>query len=54
MALNRQETFRLDIRKIFFTIRVVKGWNRFAREVVEPPSLEMFKRRLNVALGDVV
>ncbi|KFM05049.1 hypothetical protein AS27_15702, partial [Aptenodytes forsteri] len=45
---------RLDIRKKFFTLRVVKHWHRLPREVVDAPSLEAFKVRLDGALSNLI
>ena len=45
---------RLDIRGKSFTVREVKCWNRLLREVVDTPSLEVFKTRLDEALDNLV
>ena len=42
--------FRLNMRKNFFTLRVTETWKRLPREVVESPSLEIFKTRLDKVL----
>ena len=46
--------FRLDVRKKFFTVRVVIHWNTLPSEAVDAPFLEAFKARLDGALSNLV
>jgi len=46
----KHKKFHLNTRKNFFTLRVMEHWNRLPREVVEFPSLEIFKTRLDKVL----
>ncbi|PKU43720.1 hypothetical protein llap_5966 [Limosa lapponica baueri] len=50
----KEGQFRSDIWKKFFTVRMVRHWNKFPREVVDAPSLEVFKTRLHGALSNRV
>ena len=50
----KEGRFRLDLRKNFFTMRVVKHWKRLPREVVDAPSLATFKVRLDGALSNLI
>ncbi|KFO74024.1 hypothetical protein N303_06334, partial [Cuculus canorus] len=45
--------FILDIRRNFFITRVVRHWHKLPREAVAAPSLEVFKARLDGALGSL-
>jgi len=55
LLLLRQRRFRLDIRRKFFTQRVVIHWNRLPEEVVDAPSLKTLNpARLDLALGNLV
>jgi len=54
-GLKLQENrFRLDMRKKFFTGRVVRHWNRLPREAVAAPSLAVFKARLDGDMSNLV
>jgi len=50
----KEGRFSSDIRKKFFTMRVVKHWHRLPREAVDAPSLAVFKARLDGALSNLV
>jgi len=55
MASSLKEgRFTLDIRKTFFTLRVVRPWHGLPRRAVAAPSLEVFKARSNGALSTLV
>jgi len=40
--------------KHFFTVRVTELWNTLPREVVESPSLEIFKTHLDAILHNML
>ncbi|KFQ83609.1 hypothetical protein N337_12771, partial [Phoenicopterus ruber ruber] len=49
----KHRRFPLNIRKHFFTVMVTEHWHRLPREVVESPSLEIFKSCLDMVLGNL-
>jgi len=50
----KEGRFRLDTRKKFFTVKVVKCWYRLPREVVDPSSPETLKLRFHGALSNPI
>ena len=44
----------MDIKKKYFTVGMVRHWNRILRDVVDVLSLETFKARLDQALGNLI
>ena len=50
----KEGRFRLAIREKFFTESVLRCWNRLPRELVDAPSLGVFRAGLDGALGSLV
>ncbi|BHF75148.1 hypothetical protein SprV_0501824300 [Sparganum proliferum] len=44
----RTQQARLDVRKFSFSVRVVKPWNALPADVVMPPSIQSFKKNLDI------
>jgi len=44
---------RLDSRKFFFSQRVVNSWNSLPQHIVEAPSVNSFKKRLDDYYNDM-
>ena len=53
-AQHKHKKFHLNMRKNFFTLRVTEHWNRLPREIVDSPSLKIFKTRLDKALCNLL
>jgi len=51
---RKHRKFHLNMRKNFFPLRVTEPWNRLPREIVESPSLEIFKTRLDKVLYNLL
>jgi len=50
----KEGRLRLDTRKKFFMMRVVKHWNRLPREDLDGSCLKVFKVRLDGALSNLI
>ena len=46
--------FRLDIRRRDFAVKEASIWNQLPREVVQAPTLGVFKRRLDEHIAGVI
>ena len=47
----RGEPFRTEVRRNFFTQRVVNVWNSLPKKAVEAKTLSDFKKKLDIARG---
>jgi len=50
----KHRKFHLNMRKNFFTLRVMEHWNRLPRGLVDSPSLEIFKPCLDEVLCNLL
>ena len=50
----KEDRFELDVRKMSFTVRMVRYWHRLPRDVVDASSLVTFKARVDQALDSLV
>lgn len=54
VKLTVVERLRLDIRKIFLMVRIVKDCSRLPREVAKSLSVKVFKNKLDKYLSGMV
>ena len=54
MVSRKEARFRLYLKKKSFAVEAERHWNRLPRDVVDAPSLETFKARLDKALGNLI
>jgi len=50
----KHRKFCPNMRKYFFTLRVVRHWSRFPREAMRSPSVEIFKTQVDVTMGKLL
>lgn len=53
-AMGTNWKFHLNMRKNLFTVKVTERWNRLPRLVVQSPSLQIFKTRLDAFLCNIL